>query len=154
MQAPVAGLVLEDQVKGTIVDRALQPLARGQERLEGVGALVVLPAAIAALEACEGYPEPKRTIRRAFLIPLAREGAAMWIRIAGPKVRERIERDRELGPVYAQADSLLVMMDFPFLTPADLGLAGEGAAYPDGQAPGPANPQDAQAQAAQGFTGG
>jgi hypothetical protein len=148
MQAPVAGLVLEDQVRGTVVDRVLQPLARGQARLEGVGALFAMPAVIGALEACEGYPEPKRSIRRAFLIPLATEAAAMWIRVAGPKVQERIERDRELGPVYEQANNLLVMMDFPFLTAADLGLGADAPYPPNGQAQ---SPEDAAAQAAQRF---
>jgi hypothetical protein len=150
MQAPVAGLVLEDYVKGTIVDRALQPLARTQEKLEGVGSLVLLPMAIGMLEATEGMPEPKRSVRRAFLIPLAREGAAMWIRVAGPKVKERIERDRELGPVYQQADSLLIMLDMPFLTAADLGVTMPGPDAPAESGPPPDSPE-AQAWAAQQF---
>lgn len=131
MQAPVAGLVLEDQVRGTVVDRALQPLARGQARLEGAAALFVLPMAVAALEATEGYQEPKRSMRRAFLVPLAVEGAVMWVRVAGPKVEQIMAEQRERGPEREQAAALLVSMGMPFLTAEDLGVRVEG------QAPGP-----------------
>lgn len=160
MQAPVAGLVLEDQVRGTVVDRALQPLARGQARLEGAAALFVLPMAVAALEATEGYPEPKRTMRRAFLIPLAVEGAVMWVRVAGPKVEELVREQQERGPEREQAAGLLLSMGMPFLTAEDLGVRVEGQApgpaegYPYGPAPSSAEEaRDMAAQAAQRFAG-
>jgi len=156
MQAPVAGLVLEDVVRGTVVDRVLQPLARGQEQLQSVGALVLLPAAVAGLHAAEGLPEAAREVRRAFLIPVAREGAAMWVRVAGPKIRERLEQEAEKGPVYQQADELLVMLDMPFLTPADLGMdtAAQTAYGTPPEGGGPLSPEEARdmaAEAAQQF---
>ena len=43
MQAPVAGVLLNDTLKGTIVDRALQPIARMEEKGAKVGALVAPP---------------------------------------------------------------------------------------------------------------
>src|SRR5258708_7843882 len=36
-QAPFAGLVLEDQLKGTVVDKVLQPVARAEEKAEAIG---------------------------------------------------------------------------------------------------------------------
>lgn len=148
MQSPVAGLVLEDAVKGTVVDRVLQPIARGQERMQTVGALILLPVAIAGLEAAEGLAPAAREVRRAFLIPIAREGAAMWIRVAGPKIQERIEQEAEQGPVYAQADQLLVMMEMPFLTADDLGIP-DPYEEPAPPAPGPAAPEEERARAAE-----
>lgn len=148
IQAPVAGLVLEDQVRGTVADRVLQPLARGQAHLEGVGALVLMPMAIAGLEASEGLPEPKRSVRRAILVPMALEGAALWVRIAGPKVEQLIAEERERGPLREQAAALLLSMEMPFLTPADLGMA-----PPNGQAPGGPGPQADDVASAQGFAG-
>jgi hypothetical protein len=130
----VAGKVLEDQVRGTVLDRALQPLARGQAHLEGIGALVLMPMAIAGLEAAEGLPEPKRSVRRAFLLPVAVEGAALWVRIAGPKVEELIREQQERGPEREQAAALLLSMEMPFLTPADLGM-GSAPAHPGAEAP-------------------
>ena len=38
IQAPAAGLMLEDVVRGTVVDLVLQPIARAEARLEVVGA--------------------------------------------------------------------------------------------------------------------
>jgi hypothetical protein len=148
IQAPVAGKVLEDQVRGTIVDRALQPLARGQAHLEGIGALVLMPMAIAGLEAAEGLPEPKRSVRRAFLLPVAVEGAALWVRIAGPKVEELIREQQERGPEREQAAALLLSMEMPFLTPADLGMT-----PPNGQAPGGPGPMADDLAQAQRFAG-
>src|SRR5262249_21333549 len=40
MQAPVAGVIVDDMVKGTPVDRLLQPLARAGERGEKAVALI------------------------------------------------------------------------------------------------------------------
>jgi len=122
MQAPVAGDVLEDSIKGTFADRVLQPIARGQHRISAAGALFLLPASIAGLEAAEGLPERPRAVRRAFLIPAAHHGAVLWLRVAGPKIQERIARDQAEGPVYQQAAEMLLMMDLPFLRAEDLGI--------------------------------
>jgi hypothetical protein len=49
-QAPTAGALLEEAVRDTIADRLLQPLARAEDKLEIVGALVGPPLLIFALQ--------------------------------------------------------------------------------------------------------
>jgi len=159
MQAPVAGDVLEDSVRGTIVDRALQPIARAQGRISAAGALFLLPASVAGLEAAEGLPERPRAVRRAFLIPAAHHGAVLWLKVAGPKIKQRIEQEQAEGPLYQQAAELLMMMDLPFLTPADLGIDLSTYQAADGHPPEGGAPlteeqaRDMAAEAAQRFAG-
>ena len=112
-QAPVAGLVLEDTIKGTFVDKALQPVARAEEKGRKVIALVGPPLIVAALEAAQGLPEDQRKIREAFLVPMLRESMVLWVQIAGDKVEEKAARDAELGPVQEQVDNLLAMIFAP-----------------------------------------
>lgn len=154
MQGPVAGDVLEDSIRGTVVDRVLQPLARGQARITGIGALFLLPMAVAGLEAAEGLPDRPRAVRRAFLVPMAQHGAVLWLRVAGPKIAARIEQERAEGPLYQQAAEMLMMMDLPFLTAEDLGITVQTAqgAPPEGGTP--LGAEDLAARAAQGFAQG
>lgn len=55
-QAPTAGAILDEAVKDTVIDRALQPLARAEERLEKVGALVGPPVLVMALQLPQNQP--------------------------------------------------------------------------------------------------
>jgi len=98
MQAPVAGMVLEDAVKGTFVDSALQPFARAERRAKAMAALVVPPMCVAAAEAAQGLPEEQRKIRLAIIEPILLESLTWWAQVAGDKLEERMERERELGP--------------------------------------------------------
>src|SRR5215472_2478148 len=50
IQAPFAGVVLEETFRNTIIDRFLQPAARAEDKLGVVGALVMTPAAVLAAE--------------------------------------------------------------------------------------------------------
>ena len=151
MQGPVAGDVLEDSIRGTVVDRVLQPLARGQARIKGVGALFMLPMAVAGLEAAEGLPDRPRAVRRAFLVPMATHGAVLWIKVAGPKIQERIEREHAEGPLYQQAAEMLMMMDLPFLTAEDLGVRVQTADGAPPEGGDPLSPEDLAAREAQHF---
>jgi hypothetical protein len=60
MQAPYAGEVLDDLVKGTIVDRLVQPLARGGDKAEVVFGLAGFPACVAMVSY---HPEWMPTLR-------------------------------------------------------------------------------------------
>lgn len=55
-QAPTAGAIMDDAVKGTVVDRVLQPLARAEARLEKIGALVGPPVFVMALQLPQNQP--------------------------------------------------------------------------------------------------
>jgi hypothetical protein len=98
MQSPVAGMVLEDAVKGTFVDSALQPFARAEKRAKAMAALVIPPMCVAAAEAAQGLPDEQRAIRLAIIEPILLESLTWWAEVAGDKLEERMERERELGP--------------------------------------------------------
>lgn len=66
MQAPVAGLVLEEELAGTMADRVAQPVARLMAKGGTLGALAVLPAAVAAYQ-LTGSPELLPVIEWAFV---------------------------------------------------------------------------------------
>lgn len=99
LQSPIAGLVLEDSFRETLIDRVLQPVARAEERGEKVLALVGPPLLVAAIEAAQGMDEPARQLRLAFLEPLLVEALTLWVKIADDKLeqaRERVEADAEI----------------------------------------------------------
>lgn len=99
LQAPIAGLVLEDTFRETLIDRALQPVARAEERGEKVVALVGPPLLVAAIQAAQGMEEPARQLRLAVLEPLLVEALTLWVKVADDKLvtaRERIEQDTEI----------------------------------------------------------
>lgn len=55
-QAPFAGVALEEALAGTVVDKALQPVARAEQKAKAVGGLVMPPVALLAVLATA--PEP------------------------------------------------------------------------------------------------
>lgn len=110
MQAPVAGLIMEDIVRDTAVDRVLQPIARAEEKAEKVIALVAPPMLVGALQASMGLPPEQAAMRQAIIVPMLRESLAIWVRIAGDKVEERLARQEEMAPVNRQVDELLAMI--------------------------------------------
>jgi len=56
-QSPYAGLVLEDALRGTMVDRALQPIVRGQEKAEDIAGVLCPPATLMAVLMTAPQPE-------------------------------------------------------------------------------------------------
>ena len=110
MQAPVAGLILEDVVKGTAVDKVLQPIARAEERAEKVLALAAPPAIVAALEAAQQLPAEQRARREAILLPLLHRSLVLWVRIAGDQAERMMERQAEEGPAAEKAAELMRMI--------------------------------------------
>jgi len=108
-QAPVAGLILEDMVRDTVADRALQPIARAEATAEKGFALVGLPVVVGALAASQGLPEDQRLLRQAVLVPLLREIIVMNIRIMGDKAEEIAARQAEAGPLNDRADQIMAM---------------------------------------------
>lgn len=118
MQAPVAGLVLEDVVRDTVVDKVLQPVARYEEKAEKVLALVGPPLLVAAIEAAQGLPEEQREVRMAFLEPLLTESLTIWCKVAGDKIEAKMKRDEEEGPVREQVEMMLKQIFAP-VVPAE-----------------------------------
>jgi hypothetical protein len=116
MQAPVSGLILEDIVRGTAVDRVLQPIARAGEKAEMVLALAGPPVIVAALEASATLPEQQMATRQAILLPLLERSLMLWARIAGDKIDTQIKRAAEEGPARERARELMAMI-WPDQTP-------------------------------------
>lgn len=94
IQAPVAGLVLEDVVKNTIVDRLLQPIARVEAGGEVAFALLGPPVLVAAMTK---FPE-----RAPILVPLLRQSLRAWIDIAGPKLEHVAKQEAKFEEQYGQ----------------------------------------------------
>lgn len=107
MQAPVAGDILEDVVRDTIVDRLLQPLARANEGGEAVFALLGPPLLVAAMTS---KPEVAPV-----LVPVLKEALRRWIDIAGPKLEEHVKKEEAFQEKYGtKIDDMIAM----FLMPA------------------------------------
>lgn len=115
IQAPVAGVILEDTVKGTVVDHWLQPLARTSKNAEAVFALAGPPILVAA---CEMNPQAAPLI-----LPVLRESLLSWCKIAGPKMADALKRETEFEEEFGQ--DVDQMMAFLF---ADVAGADEDAA--------------------------
>jgi hypothetical protein len=87
MQSPVAGIVVEDAVKGTGADKVLQPFARMAANGGRAGALLGLPALVALVTAQPQLFPVARPVLRLLLVN--------WLELAGPamdKARQRAER--------------------------------------------------------------
>lgn len=106
VQSRVAGPILEDVIAGTVVDRALQPIARAERKAETVLALVAPPVLVALIEQCgameaAGAITPQQAMmRRAILVPMLRETLRIWIDVAGPKIEEATQREHEYQEKY------------------------------------------------------
>lgn len=96
VQAPMAGVLLEDALKGTVADRVLQPLARAEDRLNVGFALAAPPMACVAIQMCDAqaigrlgidavqageYP-PDLAFRRTVSMQLLREGLRVGLTLS------------------------------------------------------------------------
>lgn len=86
LQAPVAGMILEDTLRGTVVDRIAQPFVRGGESAKEVVTLLGVPVIVTTL-----------TIRpelQGQLVPVLRNMMREWAIIAGPRIKAREKREK------------------------------------------------------------
>jgi hypothetical protein len=103
LQAPVAGAILEDTVKGTVVDKWLQPLARTTANGEAMFALFGPPLMVTALQL-----QPQSA---PFILPVLRESLLIWCKISGPKMEAAMRREREFESEFGQdVDALIEML--------------------------------------------
>jgi len=107
-QAPVAGMVLEDVVKNTVVDTVLQPLAKIGKGGEVALALIGPPLLVGILAA---KPEMAPVA-----MPLLKESLRAWIDIAGPKMIEHQEKERQFQEEYGASIDKMIEM---FFTPPE-----------------------------------
>lgn len=103
-QAPVAGMVLEDVVRGTVVDTVLQPFAKIGKGGEVVMALIGPPLLVGLISA---KPETAPVA-----IPLLKESLRMWLDVAGPKLIEHAEREKKFQEEYGSTIDEMISMFF------------------------------------------
>jgi len=86
MQAPVAGMLIDDMVKGTVIDRIAQPVARFAESSGDVWGLVGPPVLVLAIERLGPAP---------VLVEGLRDALKEWVTIAGPAMARQKAREKK-----------------------------------------------------------
>lgn len=127
IQAPVAGELLEDRIRGTVVDRMLQPFARMHDTGKGWYTLIAPPLLVMAIERTEGELQQK-------LLHALRKALIDFAIIAKPKMEKRIEREVKAQEAMGDID-IDAMLQFIFQGEAPEGTA--DAASDPSQAPEP-----------------
>lgn len=94
VQAPVAGMLLEDTVKGTAVDRLLQPFAKNADRVKVGRALLGPPLLVAFMQ--------QNPDKAAFVMPMLRRMLADYLDVAGPKIAEIQKREQAFEEKYGE----------------------------------------------------
>lgn len=87
LQAPVAGMILEDTLKGTLADKVIQPIARSGEAAKELGALFGVPVLVTLLTV---KPEAADTV-----LPMLRSMMREWAILAGPRIKAREKREKK-----------------------------------------------------------
>jgi hypothetical protein len=107
VQAPVAGLLLEDAVRGTVVDAVLQPIARYQARGKTGAAMIGPPVLVTAItlhvqrQAMAGQPPNPFFMSTA--VELLRESLMLWLEVAGPKFDLALAKEKEFEAKHGQS---------------------------------------------------
>lgn len=117
MQAPVAGMVIDDTAKGTVADAVLQPFARAGEKGERVFALVGPPLLTAVI--CKNpdiYPMAR---------PILKTSIMLWMEVAEPAMKKAERRAKQFEEKFGGVD-IDAMLDALFQPPAGW------VQYPDG----------------------
>jgi hypothetical protein len=115
-QAAMAGVLLEDVVQGTVVDRVLQPVAQAEAKLDKVFALVAPPLMVFALEqnnaaVLAGTRTPgDAMIRQAMIMPILRESLAIGLEVTEEYADQIAERLKANAARDAEVDKLIAMI--------------------------------------------
>jgi hypothetical protein len=104
LEAPVAGMILDDKIRGTLVDKVLQPLARTEDSGKSFMGLLAPPLLVLALEK---HPDKANQI-----YPLLRKSLIWHAEMAGPKLEERMRRESEIEEKYGESIDDMLMTIF------------------------------------------
>lgn len=107
MQAPAAGLIVEDIAKNTLLDRVLQPFARAGKTGEQIGALIGPPILVAAITANPAlYP---------MLAPVLKMTLMSWMEISAPVMKKAREKAEKLSEEFGglEIDLMIEMLFAP-----------------------------------------
>jgi hypothetical protein len=96
MQAPVAGIVINEAAKGTVLDKALQPLARAGDKGEKAMALLGPPVIVAAISAKpELYPVLYRPLKFSIM---------SWLEVSEPAMKKAEARAKKFEEKFGGLD--------------------------------------------------
>jgi hypothetical protein len=124
IQAPVAGLLLEDAVRDTAADVLMQPLARLAGQGKVVSALLGPPVIVTALsvhaqQRAAGGLDPN-PLFVSMGIEALRSSLLTWCEIAGPKFEVALKREQEVEARFGQSvDDVIALLLGPPVDPAD-----------------------------------
>lgn len=104
LEAPVAGMLLDDIVKGSLIDKALQPLARTEESGKVFAALGLPPILAMLIDKNPGMADN--------LLPILRKSLQWHVELAGPKVQEMLIREMEFEATYGAAVDEMILKVF------------------------------------------
>jgi hypothetical protein len=104
MEAPIAGMMLDETVKGSVVDKVLQPLARTEESSKAFAALITPPLLVGVID--------KNPSMANNLLPILRKSLQWHVELAGPMVAEKMQREQEFEAQYGQQVDAMIMLVF------------------------------------------
>ena len=126
IQAPVAGMLLEDAVKDTVADRFLQPLARLAGQGKVVSALVGPPLIVTALmmhvqqRASMTPPQEPNPLFISVGTEALRSSLMTWAEITEGKILIAIQREKDIEERFGQSvDELIAFLLSPPVDPGD-----------------------------------
>jgi hypothetical protein len=104
LNAPVAGYMLDDAVKGTAVDRIIvQPGVRAQQRYQQVSGLFEVPILVFFMEQEALKPEEERNLGKLQgLESMLRNAIRRGLPAMAPAIKKKKEDDRKLAEVVAE----------------------------------------------------
>lgn len=119
VQAPVAGMLLEDAVRGTAADAVLQPFARFAEGGKTVTALLGPPAFVTAIMVEQQRAAAENRDPNPLFMAVALEGLRgslmTWCEVAGPKFEVAMRKEMQFEEQYGK--SVDEMMEWLFSPP-------------------------------------
>jgi hypothetical protein len=132
MQAPVAGMLMDDVTRTTFIDPLLQPLARLATQGKTIQALAGPPVFVSAicLEGSRAMAEEREP--NPLFMAVATEGLRSslmaWMDVAGPKFEIAMQREREFEEKYGQSvDDMMALIFAPPVTDAEAAAAEDEA---------------------------
>jgi hypothetical protein len=108
MQAPVAGIVVDEMARGTAADAILQPFARAGEKGEKAMALIGPPLLVGAV--CSN-PKLYPVVR-----PMLKTSIMLWMEVSEPAMKKAQQRAKRFEEKFGGAD-VDAMIDALFAPP-------------------------------------
>lgn len=118
MQAPVAGVLMDEMLRGTLADRILQPLARIGDKSEILAALIGVPVLVAAIDNMPGLAPQ--------LLPMLERSLESWAILAGPQLRKAEARRKRAAEELGASDISELLSQIFAPVPVDGGMGEEG----------------------------